>query len=80
MGLFSIPPWRRKQKPEPETEARAAPRDQGADDRFKGWTKYEREREEARMRVITESAERAMGRGKGSRNPPLQETLCPFDW
>ncbi len=77
MGLFSIAPWRRKQKP--ETEARAAPRDQGAD-RFKGWTPYDREREEARMRVIADSMDRALGRGKGARNPPIQETHCPFDW
>ena len=77
MGLFSIAPWRRKRTPDPETEARP---DQGAD-RFKGWTAYEREREEARMRVIADSMDRALGRGKGARNPPIQEyQYCPFDW
>lgn len=84
MGLFSIAPWRRKQKPEPEAKgAEIIPSpgvEKRADDYFKGWPAYEREREEARFRVIAESMERAMGRGKGSRNPPVQETYCPFDW
>ena len=54
--------------------------DQGAD-RFKGWTAYEREREEARMRVISASMDRALGHGKLRRNPPVQEhQYCPFDW
>ncbi len=80
MGLFSIAPWRRKKV---DAEAKAEPvagDDQPADDYFAGMTPYEREREEARFRIIAASAERAMGRGRGSRNPPLQETRCPFDW
>ncbi len=80
MGLFSIAPWRRKSEPEPDPEARAPTRDQGADDYFKGWTAYEREREVARMRVISDSMDRAMGRGMGARNPPVQVTMSPFDW
>ncbi len=77
MGLFSTAPWRRKQKP----EAPPAPADQRPDDRFNGWTAYEREREEARMRVISASMDRALGRGRGARNPPVQEyQYCPFDW
>ncbi len=76
MGLFSNPPWRRKRTPDPETEARP---DQGADV-DDDMTLYERARHEAQMRLITESAERAMGRGKGSRNPPVQVTQSPFDW
>ncbi len=84
MGLFSIAPWRRKQKTEPEAKgAEKFPSpsdDQPADDYFAGMTPYEREREEARFRVIADSMERALGRGKGSRNPPVQETNSPFDW
>ncbi len=82
MGLSSIAPWRRK-KVEPKPEAKAEPGatdDQPADDYFEGWTPYEREREEARFRVIADSMERALGHGKGSRNPPVQETYSPFDW
>ncbi len=76
--LLCLPPWLRKRTP--ETEAPPPPPDQDAADRFKGWTAYEREREEARMRVISDSMDRALGRGKGARNPPIQETHCPFDW
>ena len=42
---------------------------------------YEREREEARMRVIEESMERAFGRGKLKMNPPKQDNdYSPFEW
>ncbi len=76
MGLFSTAPWRRKQKPEAPPPAA----DQPPDDYFEGWTPYECEREEARFRIIAESMDRAMGRGRGARNPPIQETQSPFDW
>ena len=80
MGLSSIAPWPRK-KVDPKPEAKpVASDDQPADDYFEGMTPYEREREEARFRVIADSMERALGRGRGSRNPPVQETYSPFEW
>ncbi len=85
MGLFSIAPWQRKQKTEPEAKgAEKFPSpsdDQRADDYFAGMTPYEREREEARFRVITDSMERALGRGKLRRNPPCQQNdYNQFRW
>ncbi len=44
-------------------------------------TSYDLQREEARMQVIDESMERALGRGKLKMNPPKQmNDYDPHDW
>ncbi len=83
MGIFNFgkAPWQRS-KTEPGAVANVPDTDEKrADDYFAGMTPYEKEREEARFRVIADSMEQALGRGKGSRNPPVQECdYSPFRW
>ena len=70
MRLFGITPWKRKKEPEAEPEPEMS---EDAEDI------YEKAREEARMRVIHESMERALGRR--SSNLPVQNyEYCPHEW
>ena len=52
-----------------------------ADDYFAGMDAYDRSREEARLRAVADSMDRALGRGKLTRNPPVQENrYSPHRW
>ena len=61
-------------QPEPESEPRTRP-EPATEQKGTGeiyMDAYEKEREEAHMRVIEESMGRALGRGKFKANPPTQ--------
>lgn len=68
MGLFSKAPWKQEKEPEPVAVKPDEPEDA-----------YEAAREAARMEIVYESMQRALGRRNG--NPPLQHNdYCPHDW
>ena len=68
MALFRLAPWKREKEPAAVAAQLGEPEDA-----------HEKAREEARMRVVYESMQRALGRR--SANPPRQQNdFCPQEW